>query len=343
MKLCSLSLLQESFQFFRRVANLQAEPECHSQKLFSLPLPPCMGVSHQVTQAVLQFRVFCLNLRINIAKGKHISFYSASRGKARSRKGTEMKDITTGGTRPPADEQTIPRIARKYFQPCGRAGQGGLPCSHTQCAVTLSVMGILKKHQIQLAEGSKLSMVSSSPDCLHCVYWGSSRQGAAGFLWQLSSCVHSGTELSPSGTDSLQHTDLQGSGFQGPVVVAMSSLLTPCQQKPLCAGNCSLVTVQPASLVLHSIGETGERMRHWCHHLSHCPQRAALLRGCRCPLWGVGITLRLGRLSGIICLQNVHGKFKCWASLPNCLQRLFYLRIALPLPKVCLFKQENQH
>lgn len=217
MKLCSLSLLQESFQFFRRVANLQAEPECHSQKLFSLPLPPCMGVSHQVTQAVLQFSVFCLNLRINIAKGKHISFYSASRGKARSRKGTEMKDVTTGGTRPPADEQTIPRIARKYFQPCGRAGQGGLPCSHTQCAVTLSVMGILKKHQIQLAEGSKLSMVSSSPDCLHCVYWGSSRQGAAGFLWQLSSCVHSGTELSPSGTDSLQHTDLQGSRFQGPV------------------------------------------------------------------------------------------------------------------------------
>lgn len=124
MKLCSLSLLQESFQFFRRVANLQAEPECHSQKLFSLPLPPCMGVSHQVTQAVLQFSVFCLNLRINIAKGKHISFYSASRGKARSRKGTEMKDVTTGGTRPPADEQTIPRIARKYFQPCGRAGQG---------------------------------------------------------------------------------------------------------------------------------------------------------------------------------------------------------------------------
>lgn len=83
--------------------------------------PPCVGVSHQVTQAVLQFSVFCLI--INIAKGKHISFYSASRGKARSRKGTEMKDITTGGTHLPADEQTIPRIAKKYFQHCSRAGQ----------------------------------------------------------------------------------------------------------------------------------------------------------------------------------------------------------------------------
>lgn len=76
----------------------------------------CVGVSHQVTQAVLQFSVYYLNLIINIAKSKHIFFYSASTGKTRSRRGTEMKDITTGGTHPPADEQTIPRIMRKYFQ-----------------------------------------------------------------------------------------------------------------------------------------------------------------------------------------------------------------------------------
>lgn len=86
---------------------------------------------------------------------------------------------------------------RKYLQHCGRAGQARLPCSNTQCAnTTVAVMGVLKKHQIQLAEGSKLSMVSSSPECLHCVYWGSARQGTAGLLWQLSSCMHAGIELS---------------------------------------------------------------------------------------------------------------------------------------------------
>lgn len=95
-------------------------------KAVSFTSPSRVGVSHQVTQAVLQFSVLCLNSIINTAKGEHISFYSASKGKARSRKGTEMKDITLGGPHPPGDEQTIPRIDGKYFQHCGRAGQASL-------------------------------------------------------------------------------------------------------------------------------------------------------------------------------------------------------------------------
>lgn len=167
-------------------------------------------------------------------------------------------------------------------------------------------------------------MVSSTPEHLHCVSWGSSRQGAAGFPWQLSSCMHAGIELSLRWGLTHCSTLTCKRAVSKAQSVAMSSLVTPCWQKPLCAGNCSLVTLQPASLVLRRTGEKGERMRNWCHHLNHCSQRAALLCGCLCPLWGVGITLRLGRLSGIICLWNVHGKFKCWVFLPGCLQRLFY-------------------
>lgn len=61
-------------------------------------------------------------------------FHCASRGKARSRKGTDMKDMTIGGMHPPGDEQTIPRIDGKFLQHCGAAGQGSLPCSHAHMA-----------------------------------------------------------------------------------------------------------------------------------------------------------------------------------------------------------------
>lgn len=102
--------------------------------------PSCAGVSHQVTQAVLQISILHLNLIINTAKGKHVSFHSASRGKARSRKGTEMKDITIGGTHPPGDEQTIRRIDRKYFQYSGRAGQAS-PFPHMACSYNYGCHG----------------------------------------------------------------------------------------------------------------------------------------------------------------------------------------------------------
>lgn len=147
-------LLHEPFQFFRRVANLQTEPECHSQKLSPLPLPPASGYSGSVLR---------LNSVITTAKGKHVSFHSAGRGKVRSREGSEMKGITTGGTHPPGDEQTIPRTDGKYFQHCGRAGQASL-FPHVVCSYNMVITGILKKHKIQLGEGFKLSMASASPE-----------------------------------------------------------------------------------------------------------------------------------------------------------------------------------
>lgn len=193
--------------------------------------PPCMGVSHQVTQAVLQFSVFCLNLRINIAKGKHISFYSASRGKARSRKGTEMKEVTTGGTHSPADEQTILRIVRKYFQHCGRAGQASLfpytVCSYTVCH------GHPKETSNPAAEGSKLSMVSSSPDCLHWAVPGRELKGSCGIrpavcVLELS-CLHRGLTHCSTLT-------CKGADFKAQLVVAMPLFSLPASRSPCVLG-----------------------------------------------------------------------------------------------------------
>ena len=87
------------------------------------PLHGRIAPGHSGSAAVGVLR---LNLIINVAKGNHVSFHSASRGKARSRKGTEVKDITIGGMHPPGDKRTIPRIDGKYFQHCGRAGQASL-------------------------------------------------------------------------------------------------------------------------------------------------------------------------------------------------------------------------
>lgn len=260
--------------------------------------PPCVGVSHQVTQAVLQFSIFCLNLITNIAKGKHISFYSASRGKARSRKGTEMKDITTCGTHPPADEQTIPRIARKYFQHCSRAGQASL-LPHTLWSYNCGCDGHPK--ETPNAAGRRFQTFHGVilPEWLHCVHWGSARQGAAGLPWQLSSCVHAEIELSlHRGLAHCSTLTCKGADFKAQSLVTMSSLLTPWGLQLSHSATC-------ISLPLLVWGK-GEGTRNWYHHLNHCPQRAALVCECLCPLWGVGIRLRSGKLSGIICLRKVH-------------------------------------
>lgn len=131
----------------------------------------------------------------------------------------------------------------------------------------------------------------------------------------------------PSGTDSVQHTDL----------VAMSSLLTPCRQKPLCAGDCSLVT---ATCILHPLQDRGQGTRNWYHHLNHCSRGLHLCVGV-CDLceewkshrdWGGWVELSaferfMGTLNaGRLCLAVF---------------KVFYLRITLPPPKECLFKQEN--
>lgn len=141
----------------------------------------------------------------------------------------EVKDVTACGTHPPADGQTIPRIDGKYFQHCGRAGFPHMVCSyncgcHGHPEETSNPAGRRFKtfHGVNLPRMTPLYLLGQH---------------------QAESCRVPMTALQLSTELSIHRTlahcstpPCEVADFKAQLAVAMFSLCTPCQQKPLCAG-----------------------------------------------------------------------------------------------------------
>lgn len=146
----------------------------------------CWGtaeVSHQVVQAALQFSILSWSLVINTGKGKGISFHPTSREEARRRKRHKYRwcaPIRWGASSTQNRWETLPM-----------PWQGRLPYSHTWRSVAaMTRTGILKERQIQLAGGSRLSMVSASPERVPLCCLGARQAGGGRVPVRMRACSH---------------------------------------------------------------------------------------------------------------------------------------------------------
>lgn len=157
-------------------------------------------------------------------------------GKARRRKGTEVKGVSTGGTHPAGDEQTVPRRDGKQGRSgtAGRAGLGGT--GPGRGGLPAPTRGVQLQPWLSRHPEETSNPAGSRFETYHCVglprtplyVRGGAGPGAAGFGRQPSSSTPAvaqpGTCRAPA---PCRTPPGRVAGFKAQPVVAMSSLPAP--------------------------------------------------------------------------------------------------------------------